>query len=123
MGHRARKTFIVTTLAALAISIFPLTVSAAAPPVYNMSDLGVLPTGYRSGAYGVTAAGGVVGQANVFTGSSYEYHGFLWNGQMQALGLLPGSLQTTATAINSRGPIIGEAAFSPETEHALIWQP
>uniref|UniRef100_UPI001954F353 hypothetical protein n=1 Tax=Enterobacter hormaechei TaxID=158836 RepID=UPI001954F353 len=72
-----------------------------------MNDLGTL-GGTRSAAYGINAAGLVVGDS--YTKNSYT-HAFLYsNGKMNDLGTLGGS-DSTARSINNTGQVVGYSSI------------
>ena len=74
-----------------------------------MTDLGVLPGGYRSDALAVNGRGQVVGTSNV---ADRTRHVFLWqNGTMIDLGAAPGVI-----GINKRGQVV-----IPAWRHAVMW--
>ncbi len=89
------------------------------PPRYTVTNLGTLPGGDQSGAYGINNAGQVVGwsdsgateppDASSFSRTIFIHnHAVLWNhGQPHDLGLLKGFPFSSARAINNRGQIIG----------------
>jgi probable HAF family extracellular repeat protein len=73
---------------------------------YQIIDLGTLPGGSYSTAYGINDSGQVVGISSGFTS---PYHAFLWeatNG-MQDLGTLPGDHFSWALGINDSGQVVG----------------
>jgi probable HAF family extracellular repeat protein len=80
-----------------------------AAPRYYYQDLGVLPGGNSSGAYGLNHAGQVVGDANLST-TGGGTHAFLKNpGQpIQDLGTMAGGHETKAFSINNAGQVVGE---------------
>ena len=80
-------------------------------------DLGLLPGGDWSSAFGIDAAGSVVGSANTASGN---FRGFVWNPQsgMVALGTFGGP-NSHATGINKNGEVIGSAALNSGYEHAF----
>jgi probable HAF family extracellular repeat protein len=94
-------------------------------PDTGMQDLGVLPGGFNSGAYGINDLGQVVGVSTSATGT----HAFVWdkvNG-MQDLGTLwNGKGRCNAWSINDLGQIVGSCIapddFQEEHTLAVIWQ-
>ncbi len=80
-----------------------------AAPRYIFQDLGVLPGGDQSYAYGINHAGQVVGVANL-NPSGAGTHAFLKTpGQpMQDLGVLAGGYSSEAYGINAAGQVVGE---------------
>ena len=84
-----------------------------------MQDLGTLPGGSFSEAYGINQSGQVVGGAD--NSSGYE-HAFLWsNGTMQDLGTLSGGPNGVATAINNAGQVAGYADNSSGWAQAFLY--
>jgi probable HAF family extracellular repeat protein len=81
-------------------------------------DLGVLPGGSWSSAYGVSNAGTVVGYGNLGNGL---FRGFVWtaSGGMEELGTFGGN-NSYATAINGSGEVVGHASLSNGYENAFI---
>src|SRR5579863_604941 len=79
----------------------------------SLTDLGSLSAGVNSGAYGINAAGLVVGNSengSVDPATGYpEYHAVLWsNGMIGDLGTLGGTV-SQAFAVNNRADIVGVA--------------
>lgn len=78
-----------------------------------MVELGILPGGHYSSAFGITSDGQkIVGDANVPGEQFLVYHAFLYsNGQMQDLNaLIPlnsGWVLQSASGINDTGQIVG----------------
>jgi probable HAF family extracellular repeat protein len=88
-------------------------------PTYNIVDLGVLPGGDRSYAYGINNNNEVVGE------SSVPSHAFLYSykdGTMIDLGTLGGS-SSGARAINDSGQIVGWSLTGPYpfVDHAFLY--
>ena len=88
----------------------------------GFQDLHHLSGDDQSIGYVVNDSGVVVSSsANTTTG---VYHGFVWTnpGPMVGLPDLPGgSGYTFATAITSKGVIVGESATSNGDEHVVLW--
>jgi probable HAF family extracellular repeat protein len=82
------------------------------------SDLGVLPGGDWSSAYGINNAGTVVGYGNIGNGM---FRGFVWTpgGGMEELGTFGGN-NSYATGINSSGEVVGHASLSSGYENAFL---
>ena len=80
-------------------------------------DLGVLPGGDWSSAYGINDSGTVVGYGSVASGN---FRGFVWTPQtgMAELGTF-GGLDSYATGINNSGEVIGYASLASGYEHAF----
>lgn len=94
----------------------------------NIQDLGVLPGGRRSVAYGINDRGQVVGFSDNASGGE---RAFLWEGgHMRDLETLPGFRCSVATAINNRGQVVGRAYNPPSGDldvllwpsHAFLWE-
>ena len=80
-----------------------------------LTDLGTLPGGYNSFAYGVNDNGLVVGSGDSATATQAAFIDAP-GGAMLPLGgtgLFPHSVQSGATGINSEGEVVGEAAGMP----------
>jgi probable HAF family extracellular repeat protein len=74
-------------------------------------DLGTFPGGGSSAAYGINAAGEVVGQADTWNGQT---HAFLYSGGiMRDLGTLGGGWISSAIGINDAGDIVGYSYIGP----------
>lgn len=86
----------------------------------TMTDLGTLPGGQFSFAYGINNSGAIAGTASDNVGN---YHAIVWqNGQMVDLGFLSGGSQASAMAINDSGTVAGYAYDSSNSSHAVVWQ-
>jgi probable HAF family extracellular repeat protein len=95
----------------------------------TMHNLGSLHRGLATEAYGINAAGAVVGESMTASGFG---HAFLWvpdqregvRGTMHDLGTPHGQAISTASAINGHGTIVGSslnAKFSGG--RAFVWRP
>src|SRR5437588_786187 len=86
--------------------------------VNGMKDLGTLGGRSNSVAYGINAAGQVVGYFTVLDWT----HAFLWdavNG-MKDLGTLGGN-SSSAFGINAAGQVVGGAKTASGSYHAFLW--
>ena len=89
--------------------------------LYPVIDLGTLPGGRNSAAYGINALGQVVGQTFNSSGSD---DAFLYSGgKMTDLGtLLPaGSSFSQGTAINDKGQVTGQFTASDGNMHGFLY--
>ncbi|MEN6451202.1 MAG: PEP-CTERM sorting domain-containing protein [Thermoguttaceae bacterium] len=88
----------------------------------TMTLLGTLPGyGFRSYAESVNNSGQVVGTS---LSSNNTWHAFLYDkGQLKDLGALPGCAFSSASAINSRGQVVGDSGNvnSPTWSHGFIY--
>ena len=89
-----------------------------------MIDLGTLPGGVNSYAYGINAQGqitGVSGTGIERPGRPNPSHAFLYeNGQMKDLGSLIGPKgQSGGLALNARGDVTGWSEAPQERSHAM----
>jgi len=88
----------------------------------GLRNLGTLPGGTVSAAYGINDAGEVIGYSFTNEGTA---HAFRWTQQyrMQDLGTLPGGTTSTANAINVNGAIIGSSDYqgSGGNTDAVMW--
>jgi probable HAF family extracellular repeat protein len=114
-----RRTVVGSVLAALLLSLVCLKATLG-DIRYTVTDLGTLPGGASSQAYGINASGQVVGQAANASGNT---HAFLYSGGvMSDLGTLGGPY-SYARGINDSGQIVGwsylTTAFSPQ--HAFLY--
>lgn len=77
--------------------------------------------GAESRALGINSLGHVVGYASLENG---KQHGFLWDGSgLRDLGVLPGTNESIAYAINDAGQIVGAAStLGDVTPRAFRWQ-
>jgi probable HAF family extracellular repeat protein len=108
-----------TTLIGFFLSaVFALALPAGAQIQYKVIDLGTLPGGNISNAYGVNAHGMVVGVSN---GGPSLTHAFLWtkNTGMKDLGTFGGNV-SWATAINDAAQIVGQAETNHSTADAFV---
>jgi len=86
-----------------------------------MQDLGTLPGGNASAAYGVSADGSVVvGWAH---NASWQFRAFRWeSGVMQDLGTLPGGRESYAYGVSADGSVVvGRAYNTSRYERAFRW--
>jgi len=85
-----------------------------------MTDLGQLPGGTYSNAFGINSFGQVVGYADnghgAFLAFSYS------NGVMHSLGTVAGSWQSAASSVNDNGQIVGHFVTAGGSNHAFIYQ-
>jgi len=82
-------------------------------------DLGTLPDGNSSNAYGINDDGQVVG-TNTTSGNN---RAFLWqNGVPQDLGTLPGDNFSDAYGINNAGQVVGRSNNASGNDRAFLWQ-
>ena len=87
-----------------------------------ITDLGALPDGKESFAFGINARGQVVGYS---TQASGVRRAVLWaNGQIVDLGTLLGgeSDASAANAINNRGQVVGYSGAAGGATHAFLWE-
>ena len=93
----------------------------AAAAAYRLIDLGPLPGGAESRAFGLNAAGQVVGWSTTSTGSQ---HAVRWNadGSVTDLGTLGGAT-SSADDINDAGQVVGGAQTAAMDSHAVVWGP
>lgn len=98
---------------------------------YVFIDLGVLPPGLDSMAFGVARTGRgdnsqtiVVGHADSGPNSKFTgFHAFTWveaAGHMFDIGALPGDTKSGANAVNAQGQIVGES-LGGETSRAFLY--
>ncbi len=89
-----------------------------------MQNLGVLPNGYYSEAFGINNLAQVVGMSNTTRGN---WHAFSWSKSagMKDLGTLNigRSTSATANAVNNLGQIVGTSSCGSESScaHAVLW--
>ena len=81
-------------------------------------DLGTLPGGAWSAAYGLNDSGTAVGYGDLASGL---FRAMVWNadGSVTQLGTLGGA-NSYATAVNNAGEVIGHAGTSSGYEHAFL---
>ncbi|MDQ3930424.1 MAG: DUF3466 family protein [Chloroflexota bacterium] len=94
---------------------------------YIFTDLGTLPGGTDSRAFGINSRGEVVGNsfvaANARAGGFPAYHAFLYsNGKMRDLGTLPGDYYSAAYGINDRGDVVGESFSLRGNSSAFLYR-
>lgn len=87
----------------------------------TMKDLGLLPGGNASQAWGVNIHSEVVGQAITQVGAAFVFHAFHWaNNHMTDIS--PGELTNhLAEGINAGGLIVGTRDPGASTAKALLW--
>lgn len=80
----------------------------------GIRDLGTLPGGDYSAAYGINDSGTVVGTSN----TAVSMHAFSWTSAqgLHDLGTLPGTNAAIAFSINNQGQIAGSSGV-----HAALW--
>ncbi len=105
-------------LAALSVSV----AASAQVQNYTAIDLGTLPGGYYSYAYGINNSGQVVGSSTTASG---DQHAFLYSGgTMIDLGTLPGGSNSYAAGINNSGQVVGSSDFNGNpsfVSHAFLY--
>jgi len=81
-------------------------------------NLGTLPGGDYSAAFGINRRGDVVGTSNTAT----TVRAFVWSrgSGMRDLGTLPGDVGSEAFDINAVGEIVGSSS-GPRGIHAVLW--
>ncbi|HEY7526932.1 MAG TPA: HAF repeat-containing protein [Candidatus Limnocylindria bacterium] len=98
---------------------------------YVFTDLGVLPPGLDSMAFGVSRLGEgenaqtmVVGHADTGPNSKFTgFHAFMWveaAGRMFDIGTLPGDEKSNADGVNAKGQVVGES-LGGETTRAFLY--
>jgi probable HAF family extracellular repeat protein len=105
---------------ALLMGAQPVSGQQPAAGQYSITDLGTLPGGDLSLAYGINNRGQVVGFS--YTASGLP-RAFLWeDGEMTDLGTLPGGADSSAWGINNRGQVVGASATASGAAHAFLWE-
>lgn len=103
---------------------FPCPAAAARVfPTYNLVDLGTLPGGISSEAYGINNANQVVGDSGVPVGAIITYRAFRYNhsdGTMTFLGTL-GKDNSRARGINNAGQVAGYSNPEDDVTHAFLY--
>jgi len=109
----------VTLKSCLAALLFCIVSSAAAVPLYSLTDLGDLPgEADYSIAHGLNDQGQVVGRSYTIGG----YRAFLWeDGAMTPLAGIPGMQTSRAEDVNNSGLICG-SYYGGGLRHAVVWQ-
>jgi probable HAF family extracellular repeat protein len=90
-------------------------------PTYNIVDLGILPGGDRSYAYGINNANQVVGYSSVEPEGVVIFHAFRYDysdGSLTDLGTL-GGRHSKAYAINDAGQVTGVSEPTDYVDHAF----
>jgi len=123
-------------LVAVGVALFGVGLRSAetqttAPTYYKVQALGTLPGDTAiepySSPHGINDFGHVVGEAS-FSGSSEGMnataHAFLYkDGEMQDLGTLEGGSNSTASAINNPGQVVGNGAYNSSGHyHAFLYR-
>src|SRR2546422_4580137 len=119
--RRPELAIVIMLLVAGATSVAAPRASAAVD--YSITDLGTLPGGSFSAAYGINDAGLIVG-ASEFGGGWPVLHAVAWrDGEIHELGYRGGpSNYSIASAINNQGQIVGygQMPYSPNSR-GLLW--
>lgn len=86
-----------------------------------MTDLGTLPGGDGSRAYGINENGQAVGGS--YLASSEDIHAVLWeDGNIVDLGVLElGAKESQARGINESGHVVGVSQTASGNWHATLW--
>lgn len=110
-----------------------LVVPVAVAQVYTITDIGTLPSGSFTSAYGINNLGRVVGKADIVNSSGLtRERAFLWtrSGGLQDLGTLPSSdpsaekfFSSWGNAINDLGLVSGGSWHDIATDHGFLWSP
>jgi probable HAF family extracellular repeat protein len=83
-----------------------------------ISDLGTLPGGGSSQAFGMNDAGVIVGDSS----GSQQISAVRWSGgTIAGLGQLPGGSWSMAVDVNSAGDVVGTAKTSAGVQRAVLW--
>jgi probable HAF family extracellular repeat protein len=115
MRRRLGKVVLVSMVLALLIGAQP------ASAQLSITDLGTLPGGDSSVAFGINNRGQVVGSSTAASGE-FRDHAFVWeNGKMTDLGTLPGAGDSVAFDINDRGQVVGWSTLASDPGHAVLW--
>jgi probable HAF family extracellular repeat protein len=112
----------VTVRRFLVVSLCVLSSARTWAQQYTVTDLGTLggDDQQMTAAAAINGSGQVVGSSPV-QGSTGR-HAFLWSeGNMQDLGLLPGSTECFATAINDRGQVVGYCGGGVSIDKVFRW--
>jgi probable HAF family extracellular repeat protein len=113
------KVVLLVVVVALSIGAQPVVGQPVEARQFSMTDLGTLPGGTESFAYGINDRGQVVGSSQTASG---ENHAFLWDkGVMRDLGTLGGT--SFPFDINNRRQVVGSSQTASEEEllHAFLW--
>jgi len=80
----------------------------------GMVDLGTLPGGAISRAFGINGSGQIVGESNTLENGAVVFRAALWSagGGVQSLGTLPAGGASLAYAINDTERVVGQARNS-----------
>ncbi|MBW8038647.1 MAG: DUF3466 family protein [Planctomycetes bacterium] len=116
----AGKTFLKTTRTIFAVLFLLAQVTFAAPPRYEIIDLGTL-GGRFSGARAINDVGQVVGGSDMADG--LFRHAFLWDPikGMIDLSTIPGHNYSSAMAINDYGVVVGNSDPYGDQPYPFIW--
>jgi probable HAF family extracellular repeat protein len=108
-----------TILALGALWLGLLAAPAAAAPLYEFTDLGLLAGDFSSGQ--ATAGDYVTGYAGTSTTSSLPRAAFIWeNGVLQSLGTLGGT-RSTGLGVNEQGDVVGWSRDATEATRAMVY--
>jgi len=85
-----------------------------------LMELGTLPGGTVSDAYGINRRGEVTGSSDN-AAQDFVYAYVVRRGRMVQLPSLPNGGNATGMAINDRGEVVGQAANARGEYHAVLW--
>ena len=114
------KGVLVCVVVALLMGAQPVLGQPGGARELSITDLGTLPGGDFSVAWGINSRGQVVGYSQTASGATI--HAFLWeDGRMTDLGTLPGGEFSVAHGINARGQVVGSCNPASGAGHAVLW--
>ena len=93
------------------------------PPVYNVTDLGILPGDTNSVANAINSRGEIAGSARLSGRGSflYERATLYQGGRLTNLGVLGGASGSSARDINAQGEVTG-TLWLPNAHHAFLYR-
>jgi probable HAF family extracellular repeat protein len=108
---------------AAAVLVLSLVGVASAAQGWTTTDLGTLPSDFRSSnAVAINASGLIVGWSSSVVGPSSSQHAVVWDhGQLTDIGTLGGN-GSTAEDVNDAGQVVGSSQTASGQWHPFIWR-
>ena len=117
-----KRQIVATMVAVVVVGLSGVNKNAWGAVEYTVTDLGTLPGGSESYAFGINNNGQVVGEAETASGVQ---HAFLYsNGTMTDLNNLiptPYNYESAATGINDSGQVVGSSVTTGNVNRAFLY--
>ncbi|HTA22487.1 MAG TPA: DUF3466 family protein [Terriglobales bacterium] len=121
MRHSLRLALILSTILCAQVA-FSQTDAFLWTATGGMQDLGVMAGWQYSGGYGINQAGVIVGEVTKVQGEGYVNAAIGWQAGI-GMHYIPGLSKdnSSATAVNDRGQVVGQATTASGEIHAFLW--